>query len=169
MASKELTGLKDLALSDSGETLYLADGALGIMVVDLAKSSSVMLAGPESLNMGSISGLMFSEDGLVMMQNGITPQRVMLLKLSPDGQTVTDVNPLAIALPFFEAPAFGTVVDGAAYYFANGNQPGQIGDPEETLVLKTPLILSEAIVPPDYRKYEAEEEARKAVHQKDSD
>lgn len=160
MASKDLTALKDLALSDSGEILYLADGAMGIMVVDLVNSTSAMLSAPDSLNLGSISGLMYSEDNLVMMQNGITPQRIMRLNLSPDGKSIDEVSPLAIALPFFDAPAYGTIVDGAAFYFANGNQPGQTGEPEETLVLKTPLILSEPIVPPDYRKFESDKAAK---------
>ena len=154
VASKELTGLKDLALSDSGETLYIADGALGIMVIDLNQSTSAMLTGPESLNLGGISGLMFSDNSLVMMQNGINPQRIMRLELAPDGQSVTEVNALAIALPYFNAPAFGTVVDDAVFYFADGNQPGQAPEPGETLVLKTPLVLSEVIVPADYRKFQ---------------
>ncbi|HLF29887.1 MAG TPA: hypothetical protein VI566_02530 [Xanthomonadales bacterium] len=156
LASREMLGFMDLALSDDGKTLYLADADLGILVVDLENGSSASLGGPETLNLGGISGLSYSEGSLFMVQNGITPQRLMRLQLDPAGKEVSNVTPLAIALPEFTAPSFGTVQSGALYYFADGNLPGEVREPAPVIVLKSPLLLSEDIIPAEKRKFDAD-------------
>src|SRR5690606_25284286 len=42
MQNFELTGLRDLTISDDGKRLYLADAALGILVVEPEKSAGGM-------------------------------------------------------------------------------------------------------------------------------
>jgi len=156
LANQDLTGFRDLAVSDAGSKLYLADAALGIAVVDLIANSLTMLSGPESMNLGGISGLMFSEGHLFVLQNGITPQRLMRLDLSSDGMSVTKATPLAVALEDFDAPAFGTIQGGTVYYFASGNVAGVVRESSPVKVLKTPVEPSEDIVPVEQRKYEAD-------------
>jgi len=162
MAQSDMTGFKDMALSDTGTKMYIADAALGILVVDIEAKTSTMLGVPETLNVGGISGLMFSEDSLLMLQNGITPQRLMRLTLAPNGLDVATVTPLAIALEEFDSPAFGVVNTGAIYYFAEGNKGDENGAPAVTTVMRTPLELSEPIAPTESRKYNKDTEARKA-------
>lgn len=156
LASKELTGFKDLALSATGDKLYLADAALGVAVVDLEKRTTTMLGGPETLNLSGISGLMYSEGRLLLLQNGIRPQRLMRLDLDPSGVNVVATIPLAVALADFDAPSFGAVQGGSVYYFAGSNLPEIKREPAPIVVLKTPLELSEAIVPAEQRKFNAD-------------
>jgi hypothetical protein len=113
------------------------------------------------LNLGGISGLSYSEGSLLMLQNGITPQRLMRLQLDPAGKEVTEVTPLAIALAEFAAPSFGTVQAGALYYFADSNLPGQAQEPAPVIVLKSPLVLSESIIPAEKRKFDVETRGEK--------
>jgi hypothetical protein len=162
LANQDLTGFRDLAISDAGSKLYLADAALGIAVVDLGGDTLTMLGGPESMNLGGISGLMFSEGHLFVIQSGITPQRLMRLDLSPDGFSVTKATPLAVALEDFDSPAFGTIQGGTVYYFASGNVAGAQREPSPVKVLKTPVEPSEDIVPVEQRKYEADKLKRQA-------
>jgi len=162
LASSDFAGFRDLALSDAGDTLYLADAALGIAVVDLGTKASSMLTGPESINLGGISGLMYSEGLLFILQNGIVPNRLMRLDLTPDGRSVTKATPLAVALEDFESPSFGTVQGGAVYYFAGSNMAGVKEKPAPVTVLKTPVEPSEDIVPVEQRKYEADKLKRQA-------
>ena len=154
LASKELVGFRDLAISDTGDRLYVADTALGILVVNLEDGRSGMLAAPDSLNLGGISGLTYSEGSLLMLQNTITPQRLMRLKLDADGTSVVETVPLAVALDQFDAPSFGTVQGGALYYFASSNRPGGIGEPRPVVVMKTPTVLSEPIIPVEKRMFD---------------
>jgi len=156
MASNDSGGFKDLALSDAGDKLYVADAALGIVVIDLKTKASNMLGVPKTLNLGGISGLMYGEGQLFMLQNGIKPQRLLRLKLDPSGSSVESVTPLAVALKDFDAPAFGTVHGGTVYYFASGNLPGVKREPAPVKVLKTPVELSEPIVPVEQRKFNAD-------------
>jgi hypothetical protein len=156
LAIKELTGFKDLALSDAGDKLYLADAALGIAVVDLEKQTTTMLGRPETLNLGGISGLMYSDGQLLLLQSGIRPQRLMRLELDPSGMNVVATVPLAVALADFDAPSFGVVQGGAVYYFASSNLPGVKRAPAPVVVLKTPLELDKPIVPAEQRKFDAD-------------
>lgn len=156
LASKELVGFKDMAMSDSGDLLYIADAELGILVVNVGKDTSAMLTGPESLNLGGISGLTFSEGKLFLLQNGITPNRLLSLELDQDGMNVSSIAPVAIALELFDAPSFGTIKGGSVYYFAGSNSAGGVGEPGPTVVLKSPLVLSEAIIPVEQRKFDAD-------------
>jgi hypothetical protein len=154
MANADMTGFKDMAVSDTGKLIYIADAALGIQVVDIEANTSTMLGVPETLNVGGISGLMYSEGSLLMLQNGITPQRLMRLSLAPTGLDVATVTPLAIALEQFNSPAHGVVNGGAIYYFAEGNKGDENGKPAVTTVMRTPMELSEAITPAESRKYD---------------
>jgi hypothetical protein len=82
--------------------------------------------------------------------------------LAPNGLDVTTVTPLAIALEEFNAPAFGTINDGAIYYFADGNKSSIKGESSTTSVMKTPLVLSEQIAPAEHRKYTEDTEGTNA-------
>lgn len=146
-----LVGLRDLAISADGSKLYVADAAMGVMVVDVVNGKASMLTGPETLNLTGISGIMYSEGKLLVLQNGITPQRLMRLDLDPTGMAVAKVTPLAIALEPFNAPAFGVVQGGEAYYFASSNLSDAGVKP--TVVLKTPIQLSKPIEAVDYTKF----------------
>jgi hypothetical protein len=156
LASEKMTGFTDLAMSPAGDKLYIADAALGIVVIDTAKQALIMLAVPETLNLGGISGLMYSEGSLFVLQNGITPQRLLRLQLDAGGTQVIETKALAVALPEFDAPAFGTVEGGAVYYFASGNRPGEKRAAAPVVVMKTPVQLSQPIVPVEQRKFEAD-------------
>jgi len=156
-AGKGMTGFRDMAFADKRNLLYVADAAMGILVVNPEDSSSTALAGPESLNLGGISGLSYGDGSLFMVQNGITPQRLMRLQLDAWGTGVSEVKPLAIALDDFDAPSFGTIQDGAVYYFASSNQSGLEREPAPVIILKTPMILSEDILPVEQRKWDKEQ------------
>jgi len=162
LAKDGMTGFRDMAMSETGSKLYIADAAMGILTVDIVAGTSTMLGVPETLNVGGISGLMYGDNSLFMLQSGITPQRLLRLQLAPTGVDVTTVTPLAIALKEFDAPAFGVVNADSIYYFAEGNKSGVNGKPGVTTVVKTPMVLSEPIAPVEDRKYNADVKAKKA-------
>jgi len=128
------TSLRGMTLNDDDSLLYVADYALGIFVIDAQGGQEAwQLAVPETLNAGGIDGLFWWNDHLVAIQNAITPQRVVRLKLGDDGLGVTSVAPLAAARKEFDMPTFG-VMDGQDLYFlavSHWRYANIDGDPKE--------------------------------------
>lgn len=119
----KLTSIRGLALSDDGKTLYFADYALGLFGVDLTKSSGFDLQyNPEKLVLGGIDGLYYFDGHLVVIENGMVPQRVMRLKLSADGHSIAGAMPLDVAQPSFALPTIGTIVGNNLYFIANSQK-----------------------------------------------
>lgn len=113
------TSLRGMALNDDGSMLYVADYALGIFVIDATGGQQAwQLAAPENFNAGGIDGLFWWNDHLIAIQNAITPQRVVRLKLGEDGLGVTAVAPLAAARKEFDMPTYGAMDGQKLYFFA---------------------------------------------------
>ena len=152
----ELNGFRDIAISKNGARLYLADAFKGIMVIDPANETAVMLEGPDSLNLGGIEGMFHVDSELILIQSGIVPQRMVALQLDASGGTVEEIRPMAIALEWFQHPFGGALHEETVYYFANGPQLRDEVAGAEVLVLRTGLDAGGDIVRPDMKKFEEE-------------
>lgn len=118
---QNFTSLRGLALNGDDSLLYVADYELGIFVVDVSGGEQAwQVALPDTLNAGGIDGLFWWNGHLVAIQNAITPQRVVRLKLGEDGLGVTAVAPLAAGVETFDMPTFG-VMNGEDLYFLAGS------------------------------------------------
>jgi hypothetical protein len=126
---------------------------MGIMFIDMKSKMAGPLRVPETLNLGGIDGLYLKDNHLFMIQNGNKPQRVMRLELDASGTKVEAVRPLAIALPEFDNPSFGTIKGEDLYYFANSYWSGKQGPKKAVTVLATPLNSSKDLVQPDMQDY----------------
>lgn len=86
-----------------GKSLLVADYSHGLLLVDLPTGNVTALAPPPNATLLGIDGLaaLSSPDGLVLYasQNGVTPQRILRLTLSPDLAKIADVKVLAAAHP----------------------------------------------------------------------
>jgi sugar lactone lactonase YvrE len=153
LASRSLVSMRGIAMQADGRIMYVADREMGIMVIDIESGRSGMLAVPETLNLGGIDGLYMWNNRLIVIQNGIKPQRVMRLQLDSSGTKVTAVRPLAVAQPDFVYPSFGTLLGEDLYYFANNQWPGSAGQRKAVTVLRTPLDSNEDLVQPDMRHF----------------
>lgn len=116
---QNFTSLRGIALNDDDSLLYVADYELGVFIVDATSGQEAWkLAGPETLNLGGIDGLFWWDDHLLAIQNGITPERIIRLKLGGDGLGVEAVAPLAAAREEFDTPTFGVMDDEILYFLA---------------------------------------------------
>ncbi|HSE12642.1 MAG TPA: hypothetical protein VLB69_08410 [Rudaea sp.] len=121
--NNKLTSIRGLAVSDDGKTLYMADYALGIFGIDLTKTSPFVLArNAEKLVLGGIDGLYYYDGCLVIIENGMVPQRVMRLKLSEDGRGIVAAMPLDVAQPAFTTPTLGAIAGNDLYFIANSQK-----------------------------------------------
>jgi hypothetical protein len=118
-----LNGIRGMALSGDGKTLYFADVGLGIFGLDLATMKPFSLGfSPDKLTLGGIDGLYWYDGTLVAIQNAMSPLRVMRLKLSADGRSVAAAMPLDAAQPAFGLPTVGTVSGDGLYFIANSQR-----------------------------------------------
>jgi hypothetical protein len=165
-ASRDMVSLRDIAMQPDGRIMYIAGREKGITVVDFVGKQAAPLAGPETLNLGGIDGMFLRNNQLVIIQNGIQPQRVMRLALDSSGTKVEAVRPLAVALPVFDMPTFGTIKGDHLVYFANGRWPGEGEATAGVTAVKTALDPNTDLIPPEMQLYLEQERRQKAERER---
>lgn len=115
-----LNGIRALAVSGDGRTLYFADVGLGLFGIDLAQNKPFTVAfNTERLTLGGIGGLFWYDGTLTALQNDMSPKRVMRFNLSEDGRSIVRSQPIDAAQPAFGLPTAGTVAGSDLYFIAN--------------------------------------------------
>lgn len=152
-ASREMVSMRGIAMRADGRIMYVADRELGILFLDVETGRTGKLAIPDNLNIGGIDGLYLWNNHLIIIQNGIKPQRVMRLQLDSSGTQVVAVRPLAVAQPGFDFPSYGVIVGDDIFYFANSQWSNGKDGLKPVTVLRTPLNSSRDLEQPDMREY----------------
>lgn len=151
VASTDLVRLVDLAVTPDNSRVFAADAAKGIWVIDPVARQAGMLTGPETLNLGGITGLEYAAGMLFVTQGASTPQRLLRLQLDATGSQAAEISPMAIALESYDGPGVGEIRDEALFYVANAAS----SDPDaRSLVMRTPLDAGSQIEPPDLRQFQ---------------
>lgn len=143
LANPRLTSLRGLAASGNGRFLYFADYTMGVFGIDLAAGRAFDVRyDPAKLALGGIDGVSWYDNHLIVIQNGMTPHRVMRLALSRDGRTVIGATPLDAGHPQLTLPTYGTVTGDFLYYIANSqkNQYDDFGVPRDLAKIKPVAI-----------------------------
>lgn len=153
LALKDMVSQRGIAMQADGRIMYVADREMGIMVVDFHSQQARFLEVPDTLNIGGIDGLYLDSNRLFVIQNGIKPQRVMRLQLDPSGTRVASVAPLAVALPEFDLPSFGTIVGDDLYFFGNSQWMGEKDSQKPVAVLRSSLNASLELVKPEMEQF----------------
>jgi sugar lactone lactonase YvrE len=121
----KLTSIRGLAVSGDGKRLYFADYALGVFGVDLAAGKGFDLDyKADELVLGGIDGLYWYDNTLVVIENGMSPKRVMRLQLGADGRKIEKIMPLDVANAAFALPTYGTINADGLYFIANSQKNG---------------------------------------------
>lgn len=161
MGFRDMISMRGVAMRDDGSIMYIADREMGIAMAEIKTGRTGQLVVPDTLNLGGIDGLYFKDNSLIMVQNGIKPQRVMKLLLDPTGTNVTGVVPMAVAQPEFDYPTFGTLKGEKFYFFANSHWAGE-GEPfKPVTVLSSPLNSDKELTAPDLRHFLQKQAAAK--------
>jgi len=136
-----------LAFSDNEKTLYVADYTDGVWSVDMATRERRRLQEPGDVWLGGLDGLTRVPDGFIAVQIGVRPQRVLRLRLDPEGSRIAAVRILEMNHPGYSGPIQGVVSGTSFLYVANsqldlangetGAFPAERARP--TVVLRLPL------------------------------
>jgi len=87
------------------------------------------------------------DNRLIAIQNGVAPHRIQAFTLSRDGRALRSAETLERAVPGWDEPTLGVVMDGALVYVSNSQWP-KFGDDgatperstlEPTVVRRLPL------------------------------
>jgi sugar lactone lactonase YvrE len=143
ITSPLLLSAQGLALTPDERTLYVADYARGILRVDLRRRVVSQVEAVEDVLALGIDGLYLHGGGLIGIQNGVTPHRVVRLKLAPEGNRVLRAEVLERAHPMYAEPTLGVLVGSALFYVANSQwerfgSDGTVAHPDS---LRRPVVL----------------------------
>ena len=145
IAPGTLRSMQGLVLDASRDYLYVADYVGGLFRLRLGDNVIERVTSSEPSALFGIDGLYRYGNELIAIQNGIRPNRVVGLTLSPDGLTVQSSRTLARNLSGFDEPTLGQVVGDEFYFVANshwnrfdreGNLPSDLAGP---IVMKLSL------------------------------
>ena len=114
LESDEFINLQGLAFSPNGQTLYVSDYTNGLWRIDPAKHFALLVAPPNATFFG-LDGLYAVPSGLLAIQNGVNPQRVLLIHPSPDTQP-SAASVVAAGQPAMVDLSLGAV-DGTRFHF----------------------------------------------------
>lgn len=141
----ELGSPHGLVLDESGQYLYVADYIGGLFRIALEGGDMAKLNMPDSVTDYGIDGLYRYGEELIAIRNGVRPHRVIAMKLSDDGLSITSSRTLASNLADFDEPTLG-VVRGDDFYFVANSHWNRF-DAENNLPdgLTGPIILKVAV------------------------
>ena len=98
-----------LVPSADGRRLYVSDYGYGLAEVHLADGAVARLESDAGTMLDGIDGLYAWRGGLIAIQNGTNPRRILWLGLSPDGERIASVRVLESANPEWGEPTLGAV------------------------------------------------------------
>lgn len=118
-ASDTYHSLQGLALSADEKKLAVADYANGIHIIDLATGKDTLLAMPARTTLHGVDGMMRHGRDLVAIQNGIDPQRAILIRMDKDWRAIERVEVLAANLAAMPEPSLVSAAGADALIMAD--------------------------------------------------
>lgn len=110
--SPVFASLQGLTLVNAARTLVVSDYANGLHAIDLATRALRSLAPPPRVTLLGLDGLLAHDGALLAVQNGLAPQRLVRITLTPTADAIADFTVLATTLPHLDDLTLLTLVAG---------------------------------------------------------
>jgi hypothetical protein len=107
-----------IALAADEKSIYVAHEC-GIVVMDLNGGSIAELAAPIDVSLAQVDGLYLRNGSLIAIQNGFGANRIVQLRLTPDGRNVSSGKLLEFRSSNLELPTTGTIYNDNFYFIVN--------------------------------------------------
>ncbi|MDP1736939.1 MAG: tetratricopeptide repeat protein [Caulobacter sp.] len=139
VASRDMASPQGMAICPGGAAMVVADYSSGLHRIDL-KTGAVTPVGGMRAAMAGTDGLFRIEHdfgmrnasplpvALVATQNGITPARVVFLRLSPDCDEIEDLSVVASGHPGMGDLTLGAFGEGAIVFIGSSGWAGYDGE-----------------------------------------
>lgn len=118
--SDELHSPQGIALSADDSKMAIADYSNGIHVVDRATKTRTVLPMPPRTTLHGIDALVRHGRDLVGVQNGIDPQRIIVIRMNAAWTAIERAEVIAANLPEMSEPTLATMVGGDLLVIGNG-------------------------------------------------
>jgi sugar lactone lactonase YvrE len=102
-----------------GRHIFVPDYLRGIGVLEIATGQVRWLSMGGRFALNGIDGLYFDHGRLIAVQNGTSPERVVLFTLDASLTRIESEMIIEQSTPTLGDPTHGVVIDGAFYYIAN--------------------------------------------------
>lgn len=120
----ELFGSNGITTDPSGETLFISSYPVGIGAIDLETGRLRFLEVADGTSLYGIDGLYWYDGGLVGIQNGIQPWRLLRMTLNESFTSITAVRVIEFANAA-ATPTTGAIVDDEIHYIGQGPAPDE--------------------------------------------
>ena len=107
------------ALHPDGQRIFVPDYERGIGILDLSTRRVHWLATQGRFALNGIDGLYFNHGKLIAIQNGTSPERVIVFTLNPALSSVISETVIERSTSTLGDPTHGVVVGDDFYYIAN--------------------------------------------------
>lgn len=140
---EDFVNLQGIAFSADGSSLFVADYSNGIWRIDVASKAASLLTAPANASFFGIDGLQTVPGGLLAVQNGVNPQRVLLVKPSPAGPSPARI--VACGLTSMTDLALGSRAGGRFHFVADSGWalfdpvPEKAPEPRDVTVVSVPV------------------------------
>lgn len=148
-----------MAICAEGKALLVADYSTGLHRIDLKTGASAPLGGLRT-GLAGADGLVAAPDvgynlrnasplplGVVVTQNGVSPQRVMLLRISPDCDEVEGAELVAANLPGVDDLTLATMYEGRAVFIGHARWAERGDDGKLAVPAPGPIRVFSAALP----------------------
>lgn len=143
-ADPRFANVQGIALDEKNHRLFAADYLTGLFVIDTRTGDVTALDNIADAHLGGIDGLYYYNGGLIGIQNGTTPQRIVWIGLNEQSTAVTTFITMQQNLPGWNEPTHGAIVGKEFRYIATSNWPSYDGEwnPREDAVMHPLRILT---------------------------
>ncbi|MCF6288554.1 MAG: hypothetical protein L3J53_04875 [Proteobacteria bacterium] len=121
--TNKYNNLRNITSDETGKKLYLSDLEEGIIILNLENEETYAITNSPTLNLTNISDLIYDNNGLIIIQSGFQPERIMRLQLESRKLGLANIFPIESANPRFNSPSVGIVVAEGLYYITNSQMP----------------------------------------------
>lgn len=135
------------ALDPGGKRLYVPEYGRGIAIVELVSGRITWVTFEPGLCLQGIDGLYTAGRDLIAVQNGITPRRIVRIRLDRDGTHAASVTPLESGTHRLGEPSHGVVV-GSEFRFLANTGWDRVGDDESFHEGGTPAAIYSVAISP---------------------
>jgi sugar lactone lactonase YvrE len=135
------------AISPGGRYLFVPDYLRGIGVLEIATGRVQWLSMAGRFALNGIDGLYFDRGKLIAVQNGTSPERVVVFTLDATLHRVVSEAIIERSTPTLGDPTHGVVIANEFYYIANSGWDAidEHGELKPAAKLSTPRIMRAAL------------------------
>ncbi len=117
--AKGFKNLRNITGDETGDFLYLSDTNVGIISLNLKNQKVFVMDSKPDLLLIGITDLIYDDKGLIILQSGFQPERIMRLQLADDKVSIQHVFPIETANADFDSLSYGAIVGDGLFYIAN--------------------------------------------------